>query len=420
MPSNDVTSGRAPAPRPAAAAVAAAVAEPSGRAEEPPGDRDSGPGGTTVASTGPAPSAGSAAPGKASGAPAPAPAPTAPAPAPREHRYDIDLIRMLCSCGVILGHVGSAFIAAVGRQEAGGPAAYWAGMSADAVSRFAVPMYFAIAGWAVLAGAPPRDGRRVWQRIVKIGVPLAVWTAVYLAWGRWRGTNEDPVGALALESVFASVRPAYHLWYLYTYLPVITLLACAALVRSGRRPWGLGAGLLVLAAAPQLMGDIGEFTGWEMPRFGWGFVVYQIVYAVLGALLFALPAGALGKRRAPWVVLAVLAMGGILWYQHAVHYVIPNAHLLVALFMGGVLLSLHRVRVPERLRPALGRLAAAAYGAYLVHVLVIDVLAHPFVNAELGALRAGVLTVVLTAATIVLSFGTSLLWGQLRLRRWLG
>ncbi|WP_030544064.1 acyltransferase [Streptomyces albus] len=362
-------------------------------------------------------------PGTASGAPASAPVPAATprAPrAPREHRYDIDLIRLLCSCGVILGHVGSAFIAAVGRQEAGGPAAYWAGMSADAVSRFAVPMYFAIAGWAVLVGAPPRDGRRVWQRIVKIGVPLAVWTAVYLAWGRWRGTNEDPIGELALESVFASVRPAYHLWYLYTYLPVITLLACAALVRSGRRPWGLGAGLLVLAAAPQLMGDIGEFTGWEMPRFGWGFVVYQIVYAVLGALLFALPAGALGKRRTPWVVLAVLALLGILWYQHAVHYVIPNAHLLVALFMGGVLLALHRIRVPERLRPALGRLAAAAYGAYLVHVLVIDALAHPFVSAGLGPLRAGALTVALTAATIVLSFGTSLLWGRLGLRRWLG
>ncbi|NJQ02767.1 acyltransferase family protein [Streptomyces zingiberis] len=339
--------------------------------------------------------------------------------APREHRYDIDLIRLLCSCGVILGHVGSAFIAAVAHEEANGPAAYWAGMTADAISRFAVPMYFAIAGWAVLVGAPPRDGRRVWQRIVKIGIPLAVWTAVYLLWGRLTGSNEDPLRELAPASLLASVRPAYHLWYLYTYLPVISLLACAALVRAGRRPWGLAAGLLGLAVAPQLLADLGVLTGWDMPRFGWGFVVYQIVYAVVGALLFALPAGAAG-RRWPWAVVTVAAVGGILWYQHAVHYVIPNAHLLVALLLFGALLSLHRIRVPERLRPALGRLAAAAYGAYLVHVLVIDVLAEPVVSPRAGVAGAALLTVALTVATVVVSFGASLAWGRLGLRRWLG
>lgn len=40
----------------------------------------------------------------------------------REHRYDVDLIRLLASVGVILCHSGSAFLDAVGRTEAGAPA----------------------------------------------------------------------------------------------------------------------------------------------------------------------------------------------------------------------------------------------------------------------------------------------------------
>ncbi|MHC0431171.1 acyltransferase [Streptomyces sp. O3] len=341
-------------------------------------------------------------------------------PAPREHRYDIDLIRLLCSFGVILGHAGALFVSGTGRGTEAGQSAYWAGMTADAISRYAVPMYFAIAGWAVLVGAPPKNARRLWQRLVRILLPLAVWTAVYLLWGRWRGTNESPIGELALESVFASTRPAYHLWYLYAYVPIVMLLAFAAMVRSGKRPWGLGAALLAVAAAPTLFGDLARVTDWDVPRFGWGFGVYQIVYAVLGALLFALPAGAFGRRRWPWPLLACAAVLAVLWYQHEIHYVIPNASVLVALLTGAVLLSLNRVRIPERWRPRLAWLANGALGAYMVHVLVLDVLGHRLISADLGVAAAVSLVALLTVATALLSFGASLLWGRLGLRRFLG
>ncbi len=56
---------------------------------------------------------------------APAPAATAPeTPRPDRsgHRYDIDLIRLLCSIAVIGLHTGSAFVNTVGRTASGGPA----------------------------------------------------------------------------------------------------------------------------------------------------------------------------------------------------------------------------------------------------------------------------------------------------------
>ncbi|MFJ4968191.1 acyltransferase [Streptomyces sp. NPDC088755] len=365
-------------------------------------------------------------------APAPVPAPaSAPASAPaagapdpvapaREHRYDIDLIRLLCSVGVIVCHTGSAFVNTVGRTASQGPGTYWAGLTADSAGRFAVPLFFAIAGWVVLVGAPPRDGARLRRRVVRIAVPLAVWTVAYLAWGRLRGTNDGPVGELALDAVFASVRPAYHLWYLYAYLPVVMLLAFVVLVRSGKRPWGLGAVLLVLASAPSFLGGLAEATGRELPRFGWAFGPYQLIYAVLGALLLAAPAGTFGRRRLPWLLLAAAGLAGVIAYQHEVHYAIPYAHVLVALFGCGVLVSLHGLRVPRRLRPGLTRLADASFGAYLVHVLVLGVLTDAFVRADLTRPAAVALVAGVAAATTAVSFGAALLWTRLGASRVLG
>lgn len=338
----------------------------------------------------------------------------------REHRYDVDLIRLLCSVGVILCHTGSAFVNGTGRTASGGPGTYWAGLLADSAGRFAVPLFFAIAGWVILVGAPPKDGRQLWRRIVRIVVPLAVWTALYLAWGRLRDTNEDPLRDLSLDALFASVRPAYHLWYLYAYIPVIMVLAFVVLVRAGKRPWGLGAALLVLGAAPSLFGDISSVSGLDVPRFGWSFAPYQLVYAVLGALLLAVPAGTFGKRRLWWPLLAAVALAAVVAYQHEVHYAIPYAGVLVALFSAGVLLGLHRLHVPERLRPALTRLANASFGAYMVHVLVLGVLTDAFLTPGAAWPAAVALVVAVTAATTVVSFGASLLWGRLGLSRALG
>lgn len=355
-----------------------------------------------------------------SAAPAHTPQPAAEPRPHREHRYDIDLMRLLCSVGVILCHTGSAYVNTAGREAANGPGTYWAGLVADSAGRFAVPLFFAMAGWVVLVGAPVRDGRQLRSRIVRIVVPLAVWSALYIVWGRVRSTNGAPAGDLALDALFASVRPAYHLWYLYAYIPVIMLLAFAALVRSGKRPWGLGIALLVLGAAPTLFGDLSRTTDLELPRFGWGFGPYQLIYAVLGALVLALPAGTFGRRTLWWLLPAGVCLAAVVAYQHGVHYTIPYASVLVALLSAGVLFSLHRLHVPERLRPVLTRLAGVSFGAYMIHVLVLGVLTDALVDDGLGLPVAAALVLGITAATAAVSFGAALLWTRLGLTRLLG
>lgn len=346
-------------------------------------------------------------------------APSGQTAAPREHRFDIDLVRLVCSATIMLGHVGAQFIRATGNDPENGSGSYWAGHVAEAINPFAVPLYFAIAGWAVLVGAPPRDSARMWRRIVRNLVPLFVWTAVYLVWAWLRDRNDRPVTELAADSLFGSVQPAYHLWFMYAYIPLIALLAFAVLLKAGERPWGLGAALLGIAVLPGVLTTLAEVTDHDMPSSAWGFGTYSLVYAVGGALLFSLPSGAV-RSRWPLFLLLPLTMVGALWYNTQIHYVMPNAHLFVALMSICVLLLISRVRVPEKRRPLLRKLADTALGAYMVHVLFVEEIVAPLVSPDLSGPVAGLLLVGLLIAVITLSFATSLLWGRLNLRRLLG
>ncbi|MFJ6655179.1 acyltransferase [Streptomyces sp. NPDC091377] len=351
--------------------------------------------------------------------PEPSAAPAAKAVPRREHRFDVDLMRLLCSATIMLGHVGAQFIQATGNDPDNGAGAYWAGHVAEAVNPFAVPMYFAIAGWAVLVGAPPRDGARMWQRVVRNTVPLFAWTAIYLVWAWLRDRNERPMTELAVDSLFGSVQPAYHLWFMYNYIPIIVLLAFAMLIKAGQRPWRLGAALLGIAVLPSVMTTITEVTDVRTPTVAWGFGTYSLVYAVGGALLFALPVGTARRRRLLLALLPLTVLGA-LWYNTQIHYVVPNAHLFVAAMAICVLLLISRVRIPERRRPLVQKLAGAALGAYLVHVLFVEEIVGRLVSPDLSGLQAGLLLVATVGAVMALSFATSLLWGRLKLRTWLG
>ncbi|MFI8852955.1 acyltransferase [Streptomyces sp. NPDC053499] len=337
----------------------------------------------------------------------------------REHRYDIDLLRVICACSVILGHVGGECMQAVGKSAENGRAVYWTGLFLDSVTSWAVPMYFAIAGWAVLVGAPPRNGGTLRKRSLRMIIPVGIWSAVYLAWGRWRDTNGAPTPKLALDAVFGTVQPAFHLWYFYAHVPLILILGFVVLLKAGKRPWGVVAALVVISAGPTAFSDLAELTGWDVPRFGWQVGSYSLIYAIVGALLLSLPA----TRRAHrwwWLAGAVVSLAVVLWSQDRIHFVIPNASVFVAALSVCVLLAANGVRIPERVRPVLTRLTDAGLGAFMFHILVLKTLAPSFVSADRGWLGAAAAAAALGAATVVPSFAVSMLWGRLRLRRYLG
>ncbi|MEU3557585.1 acyltransferase family protein [Streptomyces fragilis] len=332
-------------------------------------------------------------------------APTTPPPAPeavRGRRDDVDLLRVLCTAAVVLCHTAAAFVDAGHRT---------AGIAADSLTRFAVPAFFAMAGWAALVASPVRGERQLLRRADRIVRPMAVWTALYVA---ARGGAEDAVGALS-----GSVEPAFHLWYLYVYVPLMLVLGAAVLlVRRAAVPrWTLALlGLCALGAT--LRGDLGRITGLELPGWAWGLSLYPLGYALAGAAL--LGAARLPGPRWAWGMAVVAALAAVGVYQLGFRFPAAYSALPVAALTLAVLGVFRGVRVPRRWRGAVRRLSEASFGAYLVHLAFVAPLG-PAVAARvapgLPAAAALAGTALVCAAA---SFGASHLWGRLRLRAWLG
>ena len=190
--------------------------------------------------------------------------PSAAAASRPERRYDVDLIRVLATLAVIVLHTSHLVDKVTPGHTSSG---HYITLVADAAGRFAVPAFFALAGWAVLVASPPRDGATVGRRLVRIVVPMAVWTAGYIAFVHLNGWYAStPPKTFAVNAIFGQILPAYHLWYLYAYIPLILLLSIAALVRAGVKPI-IPAAIAVLVAVAAASGPaIHGLTGATLPQ----------------------------------------------------------------------------------------------------------------------------------------------------------
>ncbi|MET7294188.1 acyltransferase [Streptomyces griseoloalbus] len=327
----------------------------------------------------------------------------------RERRYDIDLLRVVCTAAVVLVHASGEFIDAGHRTT---------GVLGDSVSRFAVPVFFAMAGWSALAGSPVRGDAQLLTRLGRILRPMAVWTAVYLLWQYVAGPPLNGGVKEAVRALFGSVEAAYHLWYLYAYVPLLLLLGVAALVlkQHATPRWSLLL-LAAFAVAPAVVGDARTLTGLPLPGWNWSVSLSSLGYAVAGAALLA------ARRRGPrplWIAAAAVALVALTVYQFTVRHPAAYGSAAVAALTFAVLGAVAGVPVPERVRAVLGRLSDASFGTYLVHLLFVMLLVRPVAERVPHGFAAPVALAVTAVAAAALSFAASVLWGWLGMRKWLG
>jgi peptidoglycan/LPS O-acetylase OafA/YrhL len=327
----------------------------------------------------------------------------------RDRRYDIDLLRVGCTAAVVLVHASAEFFDAGHRT---------AGVLGDSAGRFAVPAFFAMAGWAALVASPVRDDAQLLTRLGRILRPMAVWTAVYLLWQYVSGRPPNGGFDEAVQALSGSVEAAFHLWYLYIYVPLLLLLGVAVLVL--RRRAAPRRSLLLLTAfavAPALVGDVRTLTGLPLPAWDWSVSLYSLGYALAGAALLA------ARRRGPrplWLAGAAVALVALTLYQFTVRHPAAYGSVAVAALTFAVLGAVGGVRVPEGARAVLVRLSDASFGSYLVHLLFVMLLVGPVAERVPHGFAAPVALAVTAVAAAVLSFAASVLWGRLGLRRWLG
>lgn len=255
-----------------------------------------------------------------------------------------------------------------------GTGAWWIANVIDSASRWSVPVFLMIAGALALdptKGGRPRDflSKRFWR----IGVPLIVWTAIYIPYRLFvmagRETGWDPLAAILTGSPFVQL----YFLYILALLTLLTPFMRQLTVHGSRRAqWGTALVLLgigVLDHFASVVGGVGEpniatrflpmmgyyLLGWIMrdyvvrgAAFAWSIVGFAGSIAV--TILWA----GFGPGDRPWILV----------YE----YLSPT---VVVMSLTGYLV-LHRV-FDDDTRPYLGlrRLFPYSFGVFLLHPLLV-------------------------------------------------
>ncbi len=320
------------------------------------------------------------------------PAPTDPAPtdpraeplvleaAPREATGWFDLARVLAILAVVVVHETSV---AVGARAAGEPATatWWTANVLDSACRWCVPVFLMVSGALLLDPRRtdrPRDFYR--KRLARIGIPLVVWTAVYLAFRAFY--LEDDLDAEQAARDVAAGTPFLQLYFLYV-LGVLYLLTpfLRLVVRHAthRMQAAFAAVLLGLGAVDQVLSSFFDVGGASaatrfLPYAGYftlGWLLRDVPLTRRVVRLAAVAFVASVVATALLVAVSAVAVGWGTPGKYLYGYLSPTV--VVMSVSAFVLLRAWGLRNPPGTRWSPGRRAAAlsalTFGVYLVHPL---------------------------------------------------
>lgn len=299
----------------------------------------------------------------------------------REPTGWFDLARVLAILAVVVVHATSGEVAS---RSAGDPAtaAWWTANVLDAASRWCVPVFLMVSGALLLDPRRtdrPRDFYR--RRLARIGVPLVVWTVVYLAFRAvWFG-GLDPADAardVAAGTPFLQLYFLFVLAVLYVLTPFLRLVVRHA---THRMQAAFGGVLLGLGAADQVLSaflDVGGASAATrfLPYAGYftlGWLLRDVVLTRRAVRTAALAFAAMVAATAGLVAVSAAFVGWGSPGRYLYGYLSPTV--VVMSLAAFVLLRAWGLRHPPGTRWAPGRRAAAlsalTFGVYLVHPLFL-------------------------------------------------
>ena len=305
---------------------------------------------------------------------------------PPSRNASLDALRVLSLLGIVTLHVAG------GGFSDNKPL----GFVLDELSRFAVPVFFLMSAYfwkdADLARPLKLVGRVAWRVLPAFAAILALTIALRLVEHGRSGFELSPQGIALL---LWSGGPAFHLWF----LPALVLgTAVVALLLKT-------IGLRSTIAATVLLYVIGTLIGaYSKPLLGHGFPFWMDRNGLFFAPVFLVAGIVLRRHRANLQQLPMPAIAAALIAFAALHvaegYFIVGRYALghdYSLATLGYALSVAILFMRLDLRsPIWSTLGQATFGAYLIHLLMLKVLA-----SDLGLGRYSWLM-------IVLGFGVSL------------
>ncbi|CAM3736865.1 acyltransferase [Nocardiopsis rhodophaea] len=301
----------------------------------------------------------------------------------------LDLARVCAMLAVVLVHVFAPVVTA--RYTDVGTTTWWTANAVDASLRWCVPVFIMISGSLLLRPREERLSVFYRRRFSRIGIPLVVWVAAYLAWEVYRtGITPSEAGGEILSGA-----PSIHLYFLFVLagLYLLTPFLRVFVEHAGTPTVWWFAGLMsVIGMADQAItgldgtGEANAVTRF-LPFVGYyvmGYLLREVaptrrrtwgaaVTLLLGILATAVGAGLLARADGAWGS----ASDYLYAYLSPTVLVMSIAAYLLLQAVGGRLLAREGAGAAAW-RSRLKTVSDLSFGVFLVHVMILYTLRDLF------------------------------------------
>ena len=279
------------------------------------------------------------------------------------------------------------------------------------IARVAVPLFFMISGYLLLPRSESLSDFYS-KRIPKILIPLLVWSLIYLGW--YCGTHANTC-TLSLVSNLLLVKGTYfHLWFLYSLLGIYLILPILRLIVRGdpdkKLLWYLMLLWLLFQPILSLAHKLWNFDiNLRAPLAG-GFVGYFILGYLLGEMTLTTPRILVSALI--WVLSTFVTILGTYLFTRETGqfdgYFYDYVSIGVAFASASTFILLRWLSETNLFTSPPARewmrvLAISAFGVYLIHVIVMEVLSSwiPFVHVN-SMMGNAIWTIPLVSAIVFL------------------
>jgi surface polysaccharide O-acyltransferase-like enzyme len=298
-----------------------------------------------------------------------------------------DLIRGIAIFLVVVIHVSGQLTNAWGKI----PTDQW--IIADiygGIARIAVPLFFMISGYLLL---PRSESLSVFytKRMTRILIPFVAWSLIYLGW--YCGNHPHTCTPTLIWDLLLVRGTYYHLWFLYSLISIYLILP---ILRLMIRPdidkgilWYLILLWLIFQPVLTIAHKFWNFSIKISAPLATGFVCYFVLGYLLGEI--TLFRGRIILSSIIWVIATMVTIVGTYLFTRnsdqfdGFFYDFVSLNVILASSTVFLLLrwiSEANIFSSSRAYALMRTFAASAFGIYLVHILVIEVLSSwiPFVH----------------------------------------
>ena len=301
-----------------------------------------------------------------------------PAQTESPHFYWIDLVRVVAVFQVVLIHLSYVIFF----KEPPLTPNWLAANFYDSFSRMGVPLFFMVSGYLLLrkSESVPQFFRK---RFFKVGIPTLFWTAAYLLWSvpAYTSGTMNPVSVtLSMLKAIYTGNVEIHLWFLYVLIGIYLVVPILRVYISSASRRNLSYFLILWLLATSLI-ELVQRVGGIQTALVIPVVTGYVGYFVLGYFLAEVELTSRSRVMAIIGCVLAIAVTYVGTNQLSAHagpindyfYSYFSPPVILASVFGFMLLK----KLGQNMGSA-GRYArtasATAFGVYLIHIFVIELL----------------------------------------------